>query len=119
MLLEALEPLRGRLEFCQRRSPVAFLDERSTVVDELVDVAAAQLLLRLRLSFFFLLRRHGSVATRQRSPPEACSAAPAAPAALRGTNRAARSPRSSRVRHWDCSTRGAAVFIDFGLDMTY
>ena len=43
MCLEALEPLRGRLQLRQRRSPVAGVQERGAVIDELVDVAAAQL----------------------------------------------------------------------------
>ena len=60
--------------------PVAFLDERSTIIDELVDVAAAQLFLRLRLRFFPFGAMAHCVA------PKACSAAPCAPAALRGTN---------------------------------
>ena len=102
----ALEPLQRPPSSFASAAPVAFLDERSTIIDELVDVAAAQLSFSGSGSAFFLLRRHGSVA-HTASPPEACSAAPAAPAALRGTNRAARSLRSSRVRHWDCSTRSA------------
>ena len=109
MLLETFQSLRGRLQFCQRRSPVAFLDERSTVIDEFVDVAAAQLFSGSG-SVFFLLRRHGSVTGSTTAlASRGLQRCPLCVRLSEGRMGSRSKARSSRARHRDARTLGAAT----------